>query len=181
MKTNTKTRTLWLGGLAFAATVVLLYAQAPLQQSKNGTVRPFWQCHMPSGSFIIPLDRVSNISTHQYVVQGAGRVWEIVLADGSSSIARFYYMETASELSNPVTGDDTVRYTEMALEEVSKETDSEEVWRRVVKEYPHATHAHTVEYRFQDRLTLNKVFQHLRACWMEDRAGEIEVGKASKS
>ena len=132
---------------------------------------------MPSGTFLIPMDRIVNVSTHQYVVQGAGRVWEMVLADDSSAVTRFYYMEPVSKATNPVSGDDTVKYTEDALKEVAEGTDTEEVWRRVVKEYPHATHAHTVEYRFEDRKTLDKVFQHLSDCWTTGRPGEIKIGR----
>ena len=167
----------WVIAAGLLGGVVLLSAQAPLRETADGKIRPFWKCRMPSGTFLVPMDRIVNVSTHQYVVQGAGRVWEMVLADDSSAVARFYYMEPVSKVSNPVTGDDAVKYTEDALKEVADSTDTEEVWRRVVKAYPYATHAHTVEYRFEDRKTLEKVFQHLSDCWTTGRPGEIKVGR----
>jgi hypothetical protein len=167
----------WLIAAGLLAAVALLSAQAPLREANDGKIRPFWKCRMPSGTFLVPVDRIANVSTHQYVVQGAGRVWEMVVADDSSAVARFYYMEPASKVSNPVTGDDAVKYTEDALKEVTESTDTEEVWRRVVKAYPYATHAHTIEYRFEDRKTLEKVFQHLSECWTTGRPGEIKVGR----
>lgn len=167
----------WLAGAAILAMTALLSAQAPVRQKTDGSLRPFWKCKMPAGSFLIPLDRISNVSTHEYVVQGAGRVWEMVVADGSSSIARFYYMEPASTLRNPAMGDSTLKYTENALEAAAKKTNSEEVWKRVVKEYPHATHAHTVEYRLEDIETMQKLYTHLTDCWTAGKAGEVKVGK----
>lgn len=167
----------WLIGAGLLASVVLLSAQAPLRETEDGKIRPFWKCSMPSGTFLVPMDRIVNVSTHQYVVQGAGRVWEMALADDSSAVARFYYMEPVSKATNPITGENAVKFTEDALKEVADSTDTEEVWRRVVKEYPHATHAHTVEYRFEDRKTLEKVFQHLSECWTTGRPGEIKVGR----
>lgn len=177
MKTQISHR--WLAGAAILAMAALLSAQAPVRQKSDGSLRPFWKCRLPAGTFLVPLDRVSNVSTHEYVVQGAGRVWEMVVADDSSSIARFYYMEPASSLRNPVTGDATLKYTENALDDAAKQTHSEEVWRRVVKEYPHATHAHTVEYRLADIETMQKLYAHLSGCWTAGKGGEITVGKDS--
>jgi len=168
----------WLTGMAILGMGVMLFAQAPVRQTLDGVIRPFWKCKMPGGTFLIPLDRISNVSTHEYVVQGAGRVWEMVVADHSSTIARFYYMESASKLKDPVvTGESGLKYTEAVLEKAAKATGTEEIWKRVVKEYPHATHAHTVEYRLEDIKTMNRLFDHLSECWTLDKPGEINVGQ----
>lgn len=171
----------WLAGAALLGMAALLSAQAPVRQKTDGNLRPFWKCRLPAGTFLIPIDRISNVSTHQYVVQGAGRVWEMVLADSSSSIARFYYMEPASSLRNPATGDATLKYTEDALDQAAKATNSEEIWRRVVKEYPHATHAHTVEYRLEDIETMQKIYSHLSESWTSGKGGEVQVGNNNNS
>ena len=166
----------WLAGAAVLGMTVVLLAQAPVRQSVDGVIRPFWKCNLPGGTYLLPLDRISNVSTHEYVVQGAGRVWEMIVSDDSSSIARFYYMESASRLKDPVvTGESGLKYTEAALEKAAKATQTEEVWKRVVKEYPHATHAHTVEYRLEDIKTMHLLFDHLTGCWTYGRPGEINV------
>lgn len=171
----------WLAAGVALAAVTLLCAQAPLRESKDGRIRAFWECELPAGRYLLPLDRIVNVSTHEYLVQGAGRVWEMVVADESSAVARFYYMEPASKLANPVTGDQSAKFTDTALNEVAKTTDSEEVWRRVVKEYPHATHAHTVEYRLADRETLERLYKHLEDCWTTGRAGKVKIpGKSEE-
>ena len=166
----------WLAWLGILATSVLLCAQAPVRQSTDGGIRPFWKCSLPAGQFLVPIDRISNVSTHEYLVQGAGRVREMVVSDDSSTIARFYYMEPAAQLTNPVTGDSTRKYTEEALEKTAEFTGTEPVWKRVMKEYPHATHAHTVEYRLEDIKTMQKLFAHLEDCWTHGKGGEIQVG-----
>ena len=166
----------WLAGAAVLGMTVVLLAQAPVRQSVDGVIRPFWKCNLPGGTYLLPLDHISNVSTHEYVVQGAGRVWEMIVSDDSSSIARFYYMESASRLKDPVvTGESGLKYTEAALEKAAKATQTEEVWKRVVKEYPHATHAHTVEYRLEDIKTMHLLFDHLTGCWTYGRPGEINV------
>lgn len=167
----------WLTGAAILATTVLLCAQAPVHPEVDGTIRPFWKAVLPAGTWLIPLDRISNVSTHEYVVQGAGRVWEMVVSDESSTIARFYYMESASNLKNPVTGESGLKYTEEALNKAAKETDTEEIWRRVVKVYPQATHAHTVEYRLEDIKTMHRLHQHLTNCWTTGKGGTVTVGE----
>ena len=154
-----------------------LGAQGSLRPTRDGMLRPFWECTTPAGTFVVPLDRISNVSTHQFIVQGAGRVWEVVIADDSSSIARFYYMEPASKMETPVTGDDTARYTEEALKEAAQETKTDRVWEKVVKTYPDATHAHTVEYRLESRKALTKLFEHLRESWMAGRPARLVLKK----
>ncbi len=170
----------WLVGAAVIGMTVLLSAQAPVRPTVDGTLRPFWRAQLPAGTFLVPLDRVSNVSTHEYVVQGAGRVWEMVVSDDSSTIARFYYMESASRLKDPlITGESGLKYTEAALEKAAKATETEEIWRRVVKEYPHATHAHTVEYRLEDVKTVHRLFDHLSDCWTQGKPGQINIGRSS--
>lgn len=171
----------WLAGIAVLGMSVVLFAQSPVRPTMDGVIRPFWKCTMPGGTFLVPIDRISNVSTHEYVVHGAGRVWEMVVSDDSSTIARFYYMESASNLKNPATGDSALKYTEEALEKAAKATDTEEVWRRVVKEYPHATHAHTVEYRLEDIKTMHRLFEHLSDCWTLAKPGKIVVGSDSSN
>lgn len=124
---------------------------------------------------MVPLDRISNVSTHQYVVQGAGRVWEVVIADDSSSIARYYYMESASKQQNPATGEAASRYTEEALEKAAGHTKTEKVWEKVVKSYPDATHAHTVEFRLAKQESLTTLFEHLRDNWQAGRHSILEL------
>lgn len=88
-------------------------------------------------------------------------------------------MESASKLKDPVvTGESGLKYTEAVLEKAAKATGTEEIWKRVVKEYPHATHAHTVEYRLEDIKTMNRLFDHLSECWTLDKPGKINVGQA---
>jgi hypothetical protein len=45
------------------------------------------------------------------------------------------------------------------LTEAASRAGVDEPWKKVVKNYPTTTHAHTVEYRVDTREQLNKIFE----------------------
>ena len=61
----------------------------------------FWKASLPGGEYMVALNSISSIAKHTYIVDGAARVYEVTVADKSSAIARFYFIEPVTE-SSPI-------------------------------------------------------------------------------
>ena len=61
----------------------------------------FWKATLPGGEYMVALNSISSIAKHTYIVDGAARVFEVTVADRSSAIARFYFIEPVTD-SSPI-------------------------------------------------------------------------------
>ena len=52
-----------------------------------------WRCTLPGGAYMVRISSIVSVSQHQYLVDGAIRVYEVTIATDSSTQARFYYIE----------------------------------------------------------------------------------------
>ena len=66
------------------------------------------------------------------------------------------------------------RLTDLA-ENAAERTGTDKVWKKVQKDYPIATHAHTVEYRLQSRDDLAAIHASVKAAWMTGRGRSIRI------
>ncbi|MDB6132662.1 MAG: hypothetical protein JWM59_905 [Verrucomicrobiales bacterium] len=138
--------------------------------SKNA----FWDCTLPGGSYTVLLSRVNVVSLHEFNLTG-GRVTEMNVVTEGSALARFYFMEslpvgTASGAAEAA----KARLTELA-DSAADRTGTDKVWRKVVKDYPLATHAHTIEFRLQNKADLLALHQSLRTAWMRGQGRTVRV------
>jgi hypothetical protein len=69
------------------------------------------------------------------------------------------------------------RVTEVA-DTVAERTGTEKVWRKVQKDYPIATHAHTVEYRLQSKEDVQQIHASVKGAWMSGRGRSIRVSES---
>lgn len=163
------------GGALFAAAAIL-YGQAPSRRSQEGMgVRQYWRCTTPGGTYVAPLDRISSVSTHEFLIQGGGRVWELAVSDGSSVVARYYYMEPVTSLAGVKEADEAYREAEKEADAAVRGAGAESPWRKVVKLFPQTTHAHTVEYRLPNREALDRIFSHVTECLAANRSGTLTI------
>lgn len=133
-----------------------------------------WECQMPTGTYILNTVHIVSISTHEYVLNAAARVTELTIGTTSHVTARFYYIEP---LVSTGTGP-TARVSEL-LDRVQERAGAvadrlgqEQIWKKVVKDYPTTTHAHTVEYRVDSKEHLDQIFQSVVTAW---RSGSNSV------
>jgi hypothetical protein len=134
----------------------------------------FWDCTVPGGNFTIALGRITSVSIHEFNLTG-GRVTEVNVDTEGSVCARFYFMEplriggtsSAAELVKD-------RITELA-DTAAERTGTDKVWRKVQKDYPIATHAHTVEYRLQFKEDLLAIHGSVKGAWMSGIGRTIRV------
>lgn len=128
----------------------------------------FWRAKMPAGDFLIRLDMIAAVSQHEYIVEGAARVVEVNIATRSSALARFYYLEPLTPQSPDGIGQTAINFVREKAEEAVSRADSEELWKKVQKSYPGATHAHTIEYRVDSRKVLGKLFKNVEHAWLSN-------------
>ncbi len=141
----------------------------PSQQDPSPGQRGVWKAEMPAGNYLVKLGAISSVSRHEYLVDGVGRVSEVTVSAQGPALARFYYVEpNVPQLPGGV-GQSTVNFLEEKMREGVSRAGADDVWRTVIKSYPVATHAHTVEYRLQTRDALDKLFGSLERAFTTGR------------
>ena len=157
------------GWISLAAIHSVSAQTATAAATPSSTSRPdaLWQCTLPGGVYLVALRSIASISSHEYVVDGAARVTEVTVATNSTVEARFYFMEPlVANPSSPVvpTGALTV-LAQHAQDLATTHSPVEDVWQKVVKNYPATTHAHTVEYRLSSKANLQALYGSLSQAW----------------
>lgn len=132
----------------------------------------FWDCTLPGGSYTVALNKISVVSLHEFNLTG-GRVTEFNIVTEGAGMARFYYMEAALPGSGSAAAEAAkTRLTELANTAADR-TGTEKVWQKVLKDYPLATHAHTIEFRLQSKADLIALHASAKRAWMTGRGRTV--------
>ena len=135
----------------------------------------FWKASLPGGEYMVALDRISSVAKHTYVVDGAARVYEVTVADSSSAIARFYYIEPVTDKSPLNVGQVVLDRVRGAAKEATNRVGAGDVWDQVVKNYPQTTHARTMEYRFTVRSNIDSLYSSITRAWERKKGEQFTV------
>jgi hypothetical protein len=177
--------------LAAAAVIVTALAQNPAPQNPPNTNAPsvnsdnvadaenrlsFWDCIVPGGNFTISLGKISSVSIHEFNTTG-GRVTEVNVDTEGSVCARFYFMEPI-RAGSAFSASEVVKERLIDVAETAAErTGTDKVWKQVHKDYPVATHAHTVEFRLQNKSNLYAIHTSVKSAWMSGRGRTIKISE----
>jgi len=172
---------LMTGALVFSSQMM---AQAPRGGNASGGsgngeeagIKGFWEIELQGGSFLARLDTISSVSQHQYVVDGAAKVFEVTVDTTGSQTARFYYIEVVGEGSPLAIGKNALDRMKSVAEGVTDRSGTGEVWTQVIKHYPTTTHARTAEFRVEAVEILDKIYQHIHRVWAREKGR----GKSNK-
>ena len=151
--------------LALLITVGMIPAQA--QQPQQGQI-PVWRCELPGGVFIVDPVTISSVSSHEYIVDGVARVTELTIATTGAIVARFYYLEPLKVKSPVDVGQSLIDKVDEKIQEGTARLEQagvEPIWKKVIKNYPLSTHAHTVEYRVESKEQLDKILKSVENAW----------------
>ncbi len=135
----------------------------------------FWKASLPGGDYMVALSNISSIARHTYVVDGAARVFEVTIADRSSAIARFYYIEAVTDTSPLNVGQVVLDRAKGVAKEATRRAGAGDVWSQVVKNYPHSTHAKTVEFRFQVKSNIDSLYGSVSRAWERGKGEKFTV------
>ncbi len=139
-------------------------------------LRGFWEIELAGGKFLARLNTITSISQHQYIVDGAARVFEVTVDTSGSQTARFYYIEAVGEGSPLSIGKNAIDRIKSVAEGVTSRAGADEVWTQVVKNYPTTTHARTAEFRVDSKEVLDIIYKHVHRFWAEEKGN----GKSNK-
>jgi hypothetical protein len=135
---------------------------------------PFWDCTVPGGNFTIALGKIASVSIHEFNVVGA-RITEVNVDSEGSVCARFYFQEPL-KVGGALSATEVIkeRVTDIA-DTAADRTGTDKIWRRVQKDYPVATHAHTVEYRVQTKEELTAIHRSAKTAWMNGQGRTLTI------
>jgi hypothetical protein len=151
------------------------------EEKESPPTVPFqWRAELPTGTFIVALGSLKNISIHEYLVNGLGKVTEMTIDSGGSTTARFYAVEPPSVKTPSGLGQSVADRAKEVVGEMRSRIDRSGATNVVVKDYPNTTHAHTVEYLLPSAETVRKLFKNLDKAWAAGRGDKIKVESASK-
>jgi hypothetical protein len=167
--------------------VLFLALAAPLLHAQQATPSPtatppptnilMWRCNLPGGSYSVALRSIVSVSSHEYLVEGSVRVTEVNIDTSGNALARFYYIEPAPVNTPLGIGAGTIEKAQQLLQE-GAERSGQDVWKKVVKNYPTTTHSHTIEYRVADKATLTKLYESAESALRLNKNTVFEVKDA---
>jgi hypothetical protein len=120
---------------------------------------PLWICVTPGGQYEVALRSMVSVSSCEYIVDNVARVHEVNIDTMGNMAVRFYYIEPMTPNSPIGLGQSTINKAQEILQEAASRTGQDEVWKKVMKNYPTTTHSHTIEYRVDSQDDLDKIFK----------------------
>lgn len=150
-------------------------------EEKNGDVAQpnrFWQANVGGGHYMVALDRISAISRHKYVLDGAVMVDEVTVDALGQALARFYFLTPLTDaMTGSAAGNAASRIVDRGREIIDKaaSTAGTEVHNMVVKKFPETTHAHTIEYRVLSEQELTGLYNSVRTAWESGRGRKFTI------
>lgn len=136
--------------------------------------RRFWEASLPGGHYMVALDRLSNISMHEYVLDGTLLVNEMTIDTNGRSLARFYHIQPVTDAMN---GSEVTRVVDKGRQLLDRagQRAGTDLHNMAQKKYPDTTHAGTIEYRVLDLQDLNALYSSLRRAWESGKGRKITV------
>ena len=135
-----------------------------------------WRAELPGGKYMVRLADISVVSQHEYVVGGTMRVTEVNIVTAGNALARFYVIEPFTPVNMPLgIGQSALDTATERLREAKEQFNSlggSEI-NIVTKTYPATTHAHTIEYRLENKAALAELFESVTKAWTQE-LGRLE-------
>jgi Ni/Co efflux regulator RcnB len=134
----------------------------------------FWQATLPSGNYMVSIDRISSISMHEYVLDSQLLVTEMVVDTSGRALARFYHVASVTEAA---AGTTTAKAAERGRQLIDQagERAGTNVHNLAQKNYPTTSHAGMVEYRVLNLNDLKALYKSLQSSWESNRGKTITI------
>ncbi len=165
----------WALGLGWACA-------APGQETNTPPRRwavPVWECETPSGHFAVDVRQIASVAVHEYVVEGGVKAVELTVVMNGSAIARFYFVEPVRAQAPLGIGQSAVDRLQDKVKEgaerLAGKTGDDALQNQVIKRYPEATHAHTIEFRLKSREQVDTLFKSALEAWRQQRAEKVKA------
>lgn len=159
-------------------------------QSTSGTASPtpdatgrvpLWICVTPGGTYEVALRQMVSVSSCEYIVDGVARVNEVNIDTTGNMAVRFYYLEPLTPNSPIGLGQSTINKAQEMVTNAAQRLGQDEPWKKVVKNYPTTTHAHTIEYRVDSKDSLKQIFNSAEFAFRNFKASSYVVPGSDQS
>lgn len=128
----------------------------------------FWQATLDGGHYMVALDRITSVSRHKYVLDGALIIDEVTVDTAGQALARFYFITPITDAApgNSITG---LAARGRELVDKAAERVGTDAQNMVVKKYPDTSHAKSIEYRILSGAELGALYASVRSSWETGR------------
>ena len=183
-------KTLPLFALVLLSGTALLPAQTPAPatpaatdnkndktEDKNEPNR-FWQASVGGGHYMVAIERISSISRHKYLLDGAVIVDEVTVDALAQSLARVHFLTPVSDaVTGNAIGNAASRIVDRGRGIVDRAAGEAgtDLQNMVVKKFPETTHAHTIEFRVQSAQELGALYSSVRTAWETGRGRSFRI------
>lgn len=132
-------------------------------------INGYWEVVTSRGRFVARIDQIASVSQHEYIIDGAAKVYECTVDTDGGQTARFYYIEAVAESLTTTTGAATINRLKELASQTSEKVGLGAIDDIVTKHYPDTTHAKTSEYRMKNKETIGQIYDHVRKVWAEEK------------
>ena len=141
------------------------------REVRNG----FWEANLTGGNYMVALGRISSVSRHKYVLDGAVIVDEVTIDTTGQALARFYFISPISVGGTGAAASQVVERAAALVDGAAQRAGSD-VHNMVMKKYPLTTHTKTIEYRLLSEAQLGALYQSAKTAWMTGK-GRVFTGR----
>ena len=134
----------------------------------------FWQASVAGGSYMVALDRITAVSRHKYLLDGAVIVDEVTVDTVGQALARFYFITPVTDAAPGTTVSDLANRGRDLVDKAATRVGTD-VQNMVVKKYPDTTHAKSIEYRLLNESDLNALYSSVKNAWETGRGRQFTV------
>ncbi len=148
---------------------------APTDPKKTGDSpgpARFWQASVPGGNYQVALDRITAVSRHKYLLDGAVIVDEVTVDTVGKSLVRFYFLAPVSEAAPGNAVADLANRGRELIDKAAQRA-GVDAQNMVVKKYPDTTHAGMIEYRLMKESDLSALYGSVKAAWETGRGRQF--------
>jgi hypothetical protein len=162
------------GSLQLNAQNVPPTPEPPAKPGDSAGPNRFWQATLSGGHYMVALDRISAVSRHKYLLDGAVIVDEVTVDSLGQALARFYFI---SPVTDAAPGNAVGEIAKRGRELVEKAADrtGADVQDMVIKKYPDTSHARTIEYRILSEKDLSALYSSVRNAWETGRGRQFSA------
>ncbi len=165
--------------------MLVLGSVAALGQTEEAPAAPasdtpssdrFWQATLEGGHYMVALDRITAVSRHRYVLDGAVIVDEVTIDTHGQALARFYFIQPVTAAAAPNAATKVVERGKEILDQAAERAGID-IQNMVVKKYPVTSHAKSIEYRILSEEGLTSLYESVKTSWENGRGRKYDSKK----
>lgn len=145
------------------------------RNNASGNVRGIWQATLAGGEYAVSTDRITSVSRHSYLLDGALVVDEVTIDTVGQALARFYHITpVGAQGTAGGTAGAAIERGKGMLDSVGQRAGAD-LENMVIKKYPVTTHAKSIEYRIATQQELTNLFESAKQAWQSGQGGSFSA------